>query len=276
MKRIAVVSFALLAASPLFAIDDSCRDSMRLGALYEVRALMLKSGASSYDVDSLINRRVQQMREGWVRWVRPDDDAPIDKHIHTVAAVNGSAPDSFEAGGAHAFAVKVVVPAKRSLFNKNNPVYVGNVGVTFDVNGHSRTKTLPVNAWMNPDTSKTIDLEAIADHADATLEASAKAGDVKQAIVEIHFVQAVPRDDPANPAYDSIQSLERVRRNTDAETIDGEIATAEHQVFPESDPLPIVSLISDLRRANELMRSKKQDDYEKGEKLLKETMRHLR
>jgi len=265
MKK-ALFAALVLAAFPLFASDDLCRDYMRLGALYEVRSLMLKPYSSSYDVDSLINKRLGQMREGWVRWVRPNDDAPIDKHIHTVAAVNGSNVDSFEATGSHAFAVKVVVPAKRSLFNKNNPVYVGQVGVTYDAGGRSRTKTMTVNAWMNPDTSKTLDLEVIADRAQAALEASTKSNDVKEAIVEIHFVQAVPRDDPGNPAYEAIQSLDRVRRNPTPDTIDEEIA----------DPLPLTSIVADLRRAGELMRSKKQDDMDKGEKLLKETMRRLR
>jgi hypothetical protein len=275
MKRL-VLAALLLTAIPVFAADDLCRDYVRLGALYEVRSLMMKPYASSYDVGELIGKRLETLREGWVRWVRPEGEAPIDKHVHTVAAVEGSTPDSFEASGSHAFAVKIVVPAKRSLFNRNNAVYVGDVGVTYSVSGRSRTKTLPVNAWMNPDTSRTIDLEAIADHADAALQALVKPSDAKQAVVEFHFVQAVPRDDPANPAYDTIQALEHVRRSTDADTIDSEIATAERQLFPSADPLPLASIVADLRRANELMRSKKQDDYDKGEKLLKETMRRLR
>jgi len=270
---ILAVLFSLPAAA---ATDDACRDFQRLGALYEVRALMMKPYSSGSDVDAVIDKSVARMREGWVRWVRPDRDAPVDKHIHTVAAVNGTSSDSFEAAGSHLFQVKVVVPAKRSFFNKNNPVYVGKVGITYEIDGRSRTKTQTIDAWMNPDTSRTIDLDAIADRADATLEASTKSNDVKEAIVEIHFVQAVPRDDPGNPAYDTIQSLLRVRDHTTAETIDDEIATAERQLFPSSDPIPLMSIVEDLRRAGELMRSKKDKDVEEGERLLKETMRRLR
>ena len=277
MKKTALAAFFLF-VTPLLAApaDQQCRDFMRLGALYEVRSMMMKPYASSYDVDEFIDSQLARMREGWVRWERPDRDAPVDKHVHTVAAVNGQTSDSFEASGSHAFQVKVVVPSKRSLFNKNNPVYVGKVGITYETNGHTRTKTQTIDAWMNPDTSRTIDLEGIADRADAALEASAGAKDVKEAIVEIHFIQAVPRDDPQNPAYDTIQSLKRVRDTTDAYTIDDEIARAERELFPSSDPLPLASIISDLRRANELMRSKKDTDYNKGESLLKETLRRLR
>lgn len=275
MNRTVVAVAFLLIALPSLAADD-CRDFMRLGALYETRALMMRPNASSYEVGEFIDKQLDRMREGWIRWVRPDRDAPVDKHIHTVTAINGTGTDSFEASGSHAFQVKVVVPAKRSLFNKNNPVYVGRVGITYEINGRSRTKTETIDAWMNPDTSRTIDLDGISDHADAALEASTKSNNVKESIVEIHFVQAVPRDDPANPAYDAIQSLARVRSTTDADTIDDEIAQAERMLFPSSDPLPMASIVEDLRRANELMRSKKDSDVEKGERLLKETMRRLR
>lgn len=278
MKKLAFIAFFLF-VTPLFAAapnDQQCRDFMRLGALYEVRSMMMKPYASSYDVDQFIDSQLDRLREGWIRWERPNRDAPVDKHIHTVAAANGQSSDSFEASGAHAFQVKVVVPSKRSLFNKNNPVYVGKVGITYQMNGRTLTKTQTIDAWMNPDTSRTIDLEGIADHADAALEASTNAKDVKQAIVEIHFIQAVPRDDPQNPAYDTIQSLKRVQGTTDADMIDDEIARAERELFPSSDPLPLASIIADLRRANELMRSKKDTDYNKGESLLKETLRRLR
>jgi len=275
MKRIAIV---LALALPMFAATngDQCHDFMRLGALYEVRSILMRPNASTYDVNEFIDKQLSHMREGWIRWERPDRDAPIDKHIHTVAAVNGSTSDSFEASGSHAFQVKVVVPQKRSLFNKNAPVYVGKVGITYDVDGHTRTKTHTIDAWMNPDTSRTIDLDVIADRVDAALEASTSAKDAKQSIVEIHFVQAVPRDDPNNPAYDAIRSLVRVHDNANADTVDDEIATAERELFPSSDPLPIASIVADLRKAGELMRSKKDADVDQGERLLKETLRRLR
>jgi hypothetical protein len=278
MNRLLIVIATLAIATPAFAADleQECRDFLRLGSLYEVRAMMLKPYTSEYEVEEHIAKRLASYREGWVRWVRPDSDAPVDKHGHTVAAVNGATADSFEASGAHAYAVKIVVPSKRSLFNRNTPVYVGTVRISYDLNGRIRTRNEPVNAWMNPDTSRTIDLEGIADHVDASLESSAKASDVKQSLVEIHFVQAVPRDDPSNPAYETIQSLERIHSSTTPYTIDSEIATAERQMFPAADSLPLVSLLSDLRRAEQWRRSSKEEEKEKGEKLLKETLRRLR
>ena len=99
---------------------------------------------------------------------------------------------------------------------------------------------------------------------------------MKESLVEIQFVQAVAQDDPANPAYDTIRSLERIRRNTDAYTVDNEIAKREREIFPNAEPLPLLSIVADLRHAEELMRSKKDEDYDKGMKLLRETMRKMR
>jgi hypothetical protein len=275
MKRLLTLVTLTFSAFPLLALadDPACGGYQQLAALYEVRNMMLR-GDSGYTIDEAISHRVSKLREGWVRWVRPEGEAPIEKHVHVVSASNGASSDNFEASGEHPFAVKVIVPAKRSLFNKNNPVYVGVAHVTYVAGGRERTKDLPVNAWMNPDTSKTLDLGVIADRADASLEASSR--DPGEAVVEFHFVQARAEDDPANPAYDTIRSLERIRRNTDAYALDQEIAKREREMFPETEPYPVTQLISDLRRADELIHSKKESDQEKGEKLLKETLRRLR
>lgn len=284
MKRL-LIGLLLLPLSAFAVVEgDDCRAALaHLTALYEIRSLMMKRYTSSYDVSKLIDRRLDQLREPlpeggyrWVRWVRRESDAPTEKRGHTVNAVNGSGSDSFEASRDHVFAVRIAVPQKRSLFNANRPVYVGTVRMNYTVNGRSRTKEEAINNWMNPDTSRTIDLGTIADHVDVSLDASTNQKDVKTALVEIHFRQAVAEDDPANPAYSTIRALDRIRDSADPGTIDAEIASVERGLFPGSDPLPILSLISDFRRADELMRSKKTEDQEKGDKLLKETLRRLR
>lgn len=282
MKRV-VLLVLLFAALPAFAVDvnDDCRPYQQLAALYEIRSAMLRPYSSSYSVDKVIDARVDQMRgplgDGtyrWIRFVRPTGDAPYDKHGHTVVGANGSSSDAFEASGQHTFAVAVVVPQKKSLFSANNPVYVGKVRVSYTIDGRTRTKEEAINTWMNPDTSRTIDLGGIADRADASLDASTNPKDVKNALVEIHFRNAVPRDDPANPSYESIVALQRLR-GADPYTIDNEIARMERALFPEADPIPFVGIVTDLRKANELQRSKKTDDQEKGKKLFEATIRKL-
>ena len=284
MKRTVWVAL-LFVTAPLFAADasDPCSAYLQIGTLYEVRALMMRPSTSSYDVDNFITARVEQLRDPlpdggyrWVRWVRPDGDAPVDKHGHTVMAVQGSGRDSVEASGQHAFAVRIAVPSKKSLFSRNNAVHVGTVHVSFTVNGRTHTKDETIDQWMNPDTSRTIDLGAIADRVDAGLDASTSSANVKESLVEIHFVQAVAQDDPANPAYDTIRSLERIRRNTEPYTVDNEIAKRERELFPNAEPLPLLSIMADLHQAEKLIRSDKEEDHEKGFRLLRETLRKVR
>lgn len=275
--RHALIAATLLAALPLFAIDtEECRDARTLAALYQVRDAMLSGRGTTPLIDDMVDRLREPVAGGghrWVRWVRPSGEAPEDKKLHRVRATK-SEPDSFEASGDHAFAVRVVVPSKRTLFAGNNPVWVGNVEVNYTANGRSKTISQPINAEMQPDTSRTIDLPVIADHVDVRLaSATSKPG---EALVEVHFRQAVAEDDPENPAYDTITVLRRVRDRDDAYYVDDQIASIERSMFPGTSPLPLLTIVRDLRRADDLMRSKKDEDQEKGQKLLKETLRRLR
>jgi len=280
MRRALLFLFTTVVAAPVFAVDFSdCGAATHIANLYELRALMMRRYTSSSDVERWVDRRTDELREPvpdggyrWVRYVRPTGSGPVDKKVHTVRAVNGSSDaDSFEARGQHAFAVRVVVPSKRSMFKGNNPVYVGDVQIQYN-NGNAvpRTRTEHINRWMQPDTSQTFDLNGIYDYVSASTQVSTDKRDANEAVAEIHFVQAVSQDDPANPAYSTIKALQRIRSTPDAATVDSEIAAVE------TDSIPMLTLLKDLRRADELMRSDKTDEQEKGNKLMRETLRRLR
>jgi hypothetical protein len=128
---------------------------------------------------------------------------------------------------------------------------------------------------MNPDTSRTIDLGTIADHVEVAFTAATKKP--QESVVELHFRQALATDDPDNPSYDAIRSLTRVRDAIDEKyELDQEIARVERRMFPGSEPVPLITLLSELRRADTLLRSNKPEEQEKGAKLFRETMRRLR
>jgi len=277
MKRALLSLLLLLIAAPLLA--DDCGAMTQLATLYELRHIAMRR---SSDADSWIDKRIDYLREPsgngyrWVRWARPSGTDPVDKHLHKTQAVYGNGTDSCEATGAHAYGVRVAVPAKQSLFGRNNPVYVCTVRISYDADGHHRTKSEKIDAWMNPDTSRTIDLGTIADHVEAALDASTAQKDAGSALVEIHFREAVAEDDPANPAYATIQSLKHVRGSYSSDAIDDEIARAERDAFGTTESVPLLAIVRELRRADELMHSSKDADKEKGERLMKETLRKLR
>lgn len=285
MKHALPILLLLLMAVPAFAFEDDCSSELtHLGTLYQLRTLMTKSYTSSYDVQRFADRRIDELREPlrggghrWIRWVRPAGDGPVVKREHSVIAVeSGGDRDRVEANGGHVYSALVVVPRKRSLLRENNRVWVGTAEVTYETAGRTSAKREAINQWMNPGTSRTIDLGGIADRAAATLDAATEQKSVKQAIVEIHLRQAVAEDDPANPAISTIRMLQRVRENPDAVTVDAEIAATEASLFPGAESLPMLTILSDLRQADGLMRSSKPEEQEKGTKLLQETLRRLR
>jgi hypothetical protein len=228
----------------------------------------MRTSASSYDVDAFVDKRLEVLRKGYVIWTRPAGEGPFDKKLHRTKAPK-DALDSFEASGEHVYAVRVAVPAKRTLFNANNPVYVGNIEIRYTTaDGKTQTLKQPIEALMQPDTSRTIDLPVIADSVSVRLGTGTdKPG---ESLVEVHFKQALPEDDRNNPDYDAVRALQRIRDSSDPRTVDDEIMKIER------DELPLVEIIADLRRADDLIRSKKDDDQVRGNQLLKDTLRRLR
>ena len=281
MRTFAIV---LLLISPAAQAIDDCRDVAALDALYGVRDLLIR-GAGSYTVSSSIDDAVNDLRDPlpgggyrWVRYVRPSGTPPTVKREHTVSAIDGSGSfDSFEASADKPFAVAIVVPKKRSLFKANAPSWVGEVEIRVTLDGKQRTRKEAINAWLNPGTSRTFDLETIADSAEVRVEAATAAKDAKgSALVEIHLRQAVAEDDPENPQYDTIRALERIRSSSSPEVLDAEIAKLEHRLFPSLHSYPFTLLLAKTRDAEALLRSEKAEDQEKGRKLLKEVVEEVK
>ena len=287
MKRaLPLLVVAVFFALPSLAFDANCAPELeQLGTLYQLRTLMAGSNVSSYEVSRFIDRRVDELREPlsgggyrWVRWTRPAGDGPVARKEHVVLAVHDRAgQDRVEVSAQRVYSAAVVVPRKRSLLHGNNPVWVADVEVTYEVGGRPETKRETIRQWMNPGTSRTIDLGVIADRAHATLEAATTPRHVREALVEIHLRQAVSEDDPANPAYATIRMLQRIRGSADPETVDAEIATAERVLDATGGKtLPFLTILADLREAEKLIDSEEEEEREEGLALLKETLRRLR
>ena len=264
--------------APLLALDRECESNLaHLGTLHQLRGMMLKTYSSPSDVQRFSDREMEELRRGWMIWVRPSDGTgPVARKEFSVQAVDGSNRDRVEQSGNKVYEVLVSVPRKRSLIRENFPVYIGNVEITYEGGGRTRTKKEAVNAWMNPGTSRTFDLGTISERAHATIEAAAAPRHVKMALVEIHLRQAVSQDDPANPAHSTIQMLQRIREDPDSATVDAELAALDATLFPGTASVPILTIVDDLRRADRLMRSEKAEEQEQGSLLLKETLRRLR
>lgn len=277
------IALLLLIAPAAHALDD-CREVAALDALYGVRDLLIR-GAASYTVTGAIDEALSDLREPmpgggfrWVQYARPSGTPPTVKREHTVTAVDGKgSPDSFEASADKPFAVSIVVPKKRSLFSANTPSWIGEIEIRFTLDGEPRTRTESINAWLNPGTSRTFDLGTIADRAEVSVEAATAAKNSNgNALIEIHIRQAVEQDDPENPQYETIRALQRIRSSSSPEVLDAEIAKLEHRLFPSLHSYPFTLLIAKTRDAEALLRSEKEEDRAKGQKLLKEVVEEVK
>jgi len=283
MKRLALALVFCLAALGLHADETCLEDVQTLGILYQLRDMVLSPSSSSWSVSNRIDETVDQLREPlpeggyrWVHLVRPDAGGPFDKNGHLVQAVHEAGDlDSFESSGDGVYAVRVVVPRKRSLFTANRKVWVGTVSIRIRHDGEETTRTETIGTWMSPDTSKTFDLGVIADRVDVDANVATQAATRGQALVEVHLMKAVPRDDPAGPHYATIQTLERLRGDIDPVNLDLEIGRLEQRLYPESQPIPVTLLVTRLRRYDHLMRSDKPEDQAKAKRLWEEIMRSI-
>jgi hypothetical protein len=285
MKR-SLVALAILAFTlPIAARAQSsdCTALQTLQALYEIRYLMMATSPSSYAVDRAIQTHLDRLRDPlpaggyrWVRWTRPAGDGPVVKRERLVQADHQSGDrEQFEAEGTVPYAVRIVVPRKRSLTKANKELWVGRVNVRYWSEGTMKTLERRIDAWLTPDNARNIDLGVIADRAEVEVETATKSGNRGQALVEVHFRQAVAQDDPQNPNFAGVEALKRLEYASDPASIDLEIARLERQLFPGVEITPFTTIVTRLREAEALLRSEKEEEREKGRKAVADVVRTL-
>ncbi|HVR44038.1 MAG TPA: hypothetical protein VMS56_11420 [Thermoanaerobaculia bacterium] len=282
MRTIALLVISVALARPASAADE-CAQLAALRALYEVRQLMLHPLVSSWDVSARIEQHLERLREPlpgggyrWVRFVRPAGAGPVVKREHLVREERRAGdPEIFEAEAAVPYSVRVVIPRKRSLLRGNKEAWIGTVSIRYWSEGGVETIEREIDQWLRPDNSRTIDLGVIADRAVVSVETATRAASLGEALVEIHFHQAVSRDDPENPNYEGVLALERLQASLDPVTLDLEIARMERWLFPGIEVTPFTTIGARIREAERLLRSEDEKERDEGAKALQEVVRAL-
>lgn len=116
---------------------------------------------------------------------------------------------------AFAFRLIISVPSRRMLLVKNHHTYVDRVEVESLPQGSSEKKfqTVKVDAWIEPGSSQTIDLDDIGRQAIARVYAHAEKGGY--ANVTLTLVEARIFDEPASPYADAVESAKAILRGID-------------------------------------------------------------
>jgi len=111
---------------------------------------------------------------------------------------------------AFAFRLIVSVPSRRMLVTKNHHIYIDRIEVESlpQKSSEKKFQTVKIDAWLEPGTSKTIDLDEIGRQVVARVYAHAERDGY--ANVTLTLVEARLFDDPSSPYADSVESAKAI------------------------------------------------------------------
>jgi hypothetical protein len=109
----------------------------------------------------------------------------------------------------------VNVPSRRMMVARNHHIYVDRVEIEMlpQTSSEKKFQTVKVDAWLEPGTSKTIDLGDIGKQATARVYAHAEAGGY--ANVTLTFIEARIFDEPSSPYADAVESAKAILKAID-------------------------------------------------------------
>jgi hypothetical protein len=114
-----------------------------------------------------------------------------------------------------AFRLLISVPSRRMMLAKNHHIYVDRVEIESLPQRSSEKKfqTVKIEAWLEPGTSKTIDLDEIGRQAIARVYAHAEKDGYGN--MSLTFVEARIFDDPSSPYVDAVESAKAILKAID-------------------------------------------------------------
>jgi hypothetical protein len=109
----------------------------------------------------------------------------------------------------------VSVPSRRMVLAKNHHIYIDRVEIETlpQKSSEKKFQTVKVDAWIEPGTSKSIDLDEIGRQATARVYAHAEMGGY--ANVALTFLEARIFDEPSSPYADAVESAKAILKAID-------------------------------------------------------------
>jgi hypothetical protein len=127
---------------------------------------------------------------------------------------------TFDIKGSFIYRLILDVPSRRMLVTKNRRVFVDHVDIEYipEKGSGRKTQTEKVEAWLEPGSTRVVELEAIARQATVRIYAHADK-DMGYGNVDVTLVQARVFDDPGSPYADAVKSAKSVQRAIDSSEI---------------------------------------------------------
>jgi len=216
MKRIAIV-LSCLAATNLAAQIPAARVAT------DAKVIDRVAEASTNDLPKDLLKRIVNEDIDLLRGKRADGTYQYAAYDRMEA---GRKSDSFsvdperkesvlELRDAFPYRLIVTVPSRRMMVAKNHHIYIDRVEIEMlpQTSSEKKFQTVKVDAWLEPGTSKTIDLGDIGKQATARVYAHAEAGGY--ANVTLTFIEARIFDEPSSPYADAVESAKAILKAID-------------------------------------------------------------
>lgn len=217
MRRTAItIVFVILAKSAAAQVPVA-----RVAA--DAKVIDRVAEASTNDLPSNLLKRIVNEDIEMLRGKRADgtyqyasyDRMEATRKSDTVSVDPERKESVLELRDAFAFRLIVSVPLRRMVVVKNHHIYIDRVEVETlpQKSSEKKFQTVKVDAWLEPGTSKTIDLDDIGRQVDARVYAHAEKGGY--ANVTLTLVEARLFDDPSSPYSEAVESAKAILKGID-------------------------------------------------------------
>jgi hypothetical protein len=146
------------------------------------------------------------------------------------------------------FAYKLVIeiPSRRMLVTKNRKLYVERVDIEYipERGGASKVQSVPIRTWLEPGTTRSVDIDDIARQATARVYAYADK-EAGYSNVALSLLKARITDNPDSPYADAVASAKAIQRGLDNSDIPSIRAMAQRManaLAPQVAAQPVSSI----------------------------------
>lgn len=174
--------------------------------------------ASTNDLPRAVLKRIVNEDIDLLRGKRTDgtyqyasyDRMEADRKSDTISVDPEHKESVLELRDAFAFRLIVSVPSRRMLVAKNHHIYIDKIEIELlpQKSSEKKFQTVKVDEWLEPGTSKTVELDEIGRQATARVYAHAEKGGY--ANVTLTLVTARIFDEPSSPYADAVESAKAI------------------------------------------------------------------
>ena len=148
-----------------------------------------------------------------------------------------------ELRGAWIYRLVISAPSRRMLVTRNRHVFIEKIEIEYLPEGaaSSKVQSLDVNGWIEPGTSRNVDLEQIARQATARVYVHADPDGYGN--IELALIEAKIFDNPDSPYADAVSSAKAILRAIDNDEIPSIRSMAQRMANDLQPPAPAAAAV---------------------------------